>query len=1011
MKGFGYYWKQKGFKPWFFTSAILVVVLVTVTLLLTLYPLLYQTVNAVIGGERRVLVAGDPSEYIIYENDYGTKEKTLAAANALNEEIAEEGIVMLKNESSLPLKQGSKVTVFGKNSVNLVLGGSGSNSGSKDTSSVRTIYDSLSAAGFNANPAMKQFYEDDSRSGSARPATPPSMGSILTGYPICETPADKYDQGLRSTYEQYNDAAIVVISRVGGEGYDMPRTMFWDGSSYTNWNQNGRQTIPGAKSQDSHYLELDQNECDMLAEACKYFDNVIVVVNSSSPIEYGFLSDPAYENVKGALWIGAPGNSGIMALGRVLNGTVNPSGRTVDTYPLDFTKDPTWANFGNNRTGNGNQYSTVGADGKTTARNAFFVEYEEGIYVGYRYYETRGYTDGEEWYGQNVAYPFGYGLSYTSFDWEVVESSIPEGGELPENGTIDVTVRVTNTGEVAGKDVVQLYYTAPYIDGQIEKAHVVLGDFAKTDMLYPASEANGKDKLQSQELTLSLDVRSMASYDYSDANGNGFKGYELDPGEYTVRLMRNAHEEQASLSYNIKNGYTYPNEVTADGKEGAEINNLFDDVSNHIQKYLSRSDWEGTWPQPVTAEELVVDSALVDALNYRLLDDAGDPWYSDTMPAQQNRELSYNDTKIKLYKLIGRAYDDPMWDELLDQLTVEQMKNMVDVGIYQTYNINNIDKPLTTDADGPMGFALFMGSDTVYGTCYYASECVLGATWNVELAERYGEMVGNEGILGNVKGDGRPYSGWYAPAVNIHRSQFGGRTFEYYSEDGLLSGKMAANVIQGAKSKGVYTYVKHFALNEQETNRDTSGLVTWANEQAMRELYLKPFEIAVKEGETTAMMSSFNRIGTEWAGGCYRLLTTLLREEWGFEGMVITDFNLSRYMNVDQMVRAGGDINLSQMYTTTDATSPTGVTAIRRAAKNILYTVANSNAMNGMGPGVIYRYARPIWWIAMVCVVSAVGVGLIVWGVFTFLSINKRAKNSAPLPAGAQSEANDKDNN
>jgi beta-glucosidase len=331
------------------------------------------------------------------------------------------------------------------------------------------------------------------------------------------------------------------------------------------------------------------------------------------------------------------------------------------------------------------------------------------------------------------------------------------------------------------------------------------------------------------------------------------------------------------------------------------------------------------------------------------------------MPAQQSRELSHSRAKIKLYDMVGKSYDDPLWDSLLDQLTVQQMTKLISVGNFRTGSIENIDKPQTTDADGPMGFAIFMGDPSVYGTAYYASECVLGATWNTELSYRMGEMIGNEGLIGNIKGDKRPYSGWYAPAVNIHRSQFGGRNFEYYSEDGLLSGKMAAGVISGAKSKGVYTYLKHFALNDQETNRDTTGLATWANEQAMRELYFVPFEIGVKEGETTAMMSAFNRIGTEWSGGSYRLLTTLLRQEWGFRGMVITDFNLTPYMNLDQMIRAGGDLNLSPGKTLTAMDSATAVTAARKATKNILYTVANSNAMNGMGENVKWGYSLPGW--------------------------------------------------
>jgi beta-glucosidase len=294
------------------------------------------------------------------------------------------------------------------------------------------------------------------------------------------------------------------------------------------------------------------------------------------------------------------------------------------------------------------------------------------------------------------------------------------------------------------------------------------------------------------------------------------------------------------------------------------------------------------------------------------------------------------------------------------------MKKMIETGNYRTIQHEGIVKPQTIDADGPMGFSVFMGDPSIYQTCFYASECVMAATWNEELAYEYGKMIGNEGAIGNQKGGNIPYSGWYAPAMNIHRSQFGGRNFEYYSEDGLLSGKMAANVVQGAKTKGVYTYCKHFALNEQETNRDTTGLITWANEQAMRELYFVPFEIAVKEGETTAMMSAFNRIGTTWAGGNYNLLTALLREEWGFEGMVITDYNLTSYMNLDQMIRAGGDLNLSAGKAIKDGTSDTAITAMRASVKNILYTVANSNAMNGLGEGVGIIYGMPYWQIALV---------------------------------------------
>ena len=349
--------------------------------------------------------------------------------------------------------------------------------------------------------------------------------------------------------------------------------------------------------------------------------------------------------------------------------------------------------------------------------------------------------------------------------------------------------------------------------------------------------------------------------------------------------------------------------------------------------------------------------------------------------------------------MIGIDYEDELWDKLLDQLTVEQMTNLVKTAEYRTARIDNIFKPLTVDADGPMGFANFMGDPTIYNTCYYAGEVVVASTWNVELIEKMGEMIGNEGLIGNEKGDGAPYSGWYAPAMNLHRSQFGGRNFEYYSEDGFLSGKMAIAIVKGTNKKGVYAYCKHFALNEQETNRDSSGLVTWANEQAMRENYFTPFEMVTKLGKARAMMSSFNRLGVTWAGGNYNLLTKLLRDEWGFIGMVITDFNLTTYMNVDQMLRAGGDLSLSADKKISDRTSSTFVTCVRRATKNVLYTIANSNAMNGLGPNSDLSYDLPLWVIRLIMLNVGLFIGFATWGTIMFikkkhLKINdKKEKN------------------
>ena len=947
--------------------AIITLFFIIGTIVVSNVPFLYNTINSVLGGERLTQTGADSSQYIRYTADYGSKEEVLDAANAFNELVCEEGFTLLKNENNaLPLSASeTKVTVFGRNSVDLVLGGSGSNSGNVNESEAASIYSSLTDAGIQYNPVMKSFYENNA---TKRPISP-DMGAILTGFPIAETPISDYNSSVRESYDEYSDAAIVVISRIGGEGFDLPRTMFYNGTSYTDWT--GTQTIPGARSQTDHYLQLDQNETDMLAEACANFDKVIVVINSSSTLELGFLDDPTHyayhDNIVGAIWMGHPGSSGATALGKILTGEVNPSGRTVDTYARNFKNDPTWNNFGNNLKADGNRYSYNGE-----TKKAWFVEYEEGIYVGYRYYETRGFTDGESWYDNNVVYPFGYGLSYTDFDYSVSHSN---EAQLTADGKLVFEVEVTNIGDkYDGKDVVQLYYSSVYYDGGIEKSHVVLGDFAKTKVI---SKNNGKDTV-----TLEIDVRDMASYDYSDANKNGFKGYELEEGEYTIYITNNAHgwadSDVESFTFTVpKGGFKYETE-----ENGATIENLFDDVSGYIKVYLSRSDFEGTFPTMVTDADRVLTDEVYGKLNYTLNDSASDPWYTTDMPEQSAQSLISEQVIVKLYELIGKDYDDPLWDQLLNQLTVEEMRKLVQTGNYRTLQIESIGKPQTIDADGPMGFSVFMGDPSVYDTCFYASECVMGATWNAELAYEYGVMIGNEGIIGNERGGNIPYSGWYAPAMNIHRSQFGGRNFEYYSEDGLLSGIMAANVVLGAQSKGVYTYCKHFALNEQETNRDTTGLITWANEQAMREIYFVPFEMAVKDGETTAMMSAFNRIGPTWAGGNYNLLTRLLRGEWGFEGMVITDYNLTSYMNLDQMVRAGGDLNLSAGKKLKDVSSATAVTAIRNSAKNILYTVANSNAMNGIGEGVEISYAMPYWQIALICFDCLLFVFFDIWILF-----------------------------
>ncbi|MFU8785788.1 MAG: glycoside hydrolase family 3 N-terminal domain-containing protein [Candidatus Izemoplasmataceae bacterium] len=953
-------WRNKATRIWLIVTSSIMTLLIIASLTATQIAFLRGTLNIVFGGDRAI-IDGDSQE--LYIPDYDSKASVLEAARNFNITIAEEGFVLLKNDNNaLPLNQGSRLSIFGKNSEDLVYGGSGSGAGSANLENMG-LHESLTTAGFELNPVLKAFYEDNARSGLGRPRNP-SIGDIIAGFATGETPMNSYDANIRSSYAEYNDAAIVLISRIGGEGFDLPRTMADSYSANAN-------KISGANNLNDHYLQLDANESLLLLEVYEHFNKVILLLNTPSQIELGFIDDedhPLYsEKLEAVLWIGMPGSTGAMAIGPVLNGDVNPSGRTTNIYARDFRSDPTWFNFGNNNVLEGNRYTVNGQN-----QVAYFVEYQEGIYIGYRYYETRGYTDGEIWYKNNVVFPFGFGLSYTTFDWNIESKTIQQGSYLAEDDVIIIEVTVTNTGGVAGKDVVQLYYTSPYTPGGIEKAHVVLGAFEKTDIIQPR---------ESQTVTLSIPVEMMKSYDYNDANDNGFKGYELEAGEYIIHLSRNSNEVVESMTYQVAETIFYD----VDSATGYKVENLFDDVSDHLANtrgYLTRNGWTN-FPTTPTIEEREISQMIIDAMIYNQ-NDAGKPWFEDVMTVQASRILNVDDIYVTFEELIGRDYQDPLWDLLLNQLTVEQMARLIGNGAFNTIPIENIGKPLTRESDGPSGFTNFMATSPVapvYDTNFYPSQSLIGATWSKDIAYEMGIIIGNEALIGNERGDGLPYSGWYAPGVNLHRSPFSGRNWEYYSEDPILSGILAANVIQGAAEKGVYTFVKHFAVNDQETNRDTNGLLVWVDEQTMRELYFKPFEIAVKEGETTAMMSAFNRLGTTWTGGSYALLTELLRNEWGFKGMVITDYALNRYLNEEQMIRAGGDLALTQggKIPNYDDPSPTQVSVIRQATKNILYTVVNSNAMNLN----VIGYRPPLWTQVLLGVNLSAAVGFGTWGFYT----------------------------
>ena len=897
------------------------------------------------------------------------KAEAFANAQEVNLKLAEEGFVLLKNENAtLPLNKGARISVFSKNSVNLSYGGSGS--GGFDTSNNKNLYESLNDAGFVINPTLKNFYES-SQSGPVRTANSSDLDNgdnqkIATA----ETPQSKYTDAVKNSYADYSDAALVVITRIGGEGFDLPR---YQGDS------------EGAVSPDSHYLELDQNEIDLLTAVTDgTFKRVVVVFNTPSSFEATFLKDSAYaafaDKIDAAVWIGFTGSNGITALGEILNGDVNPSGRLVDTWAADFTKDPSFVNFG---TG-----CLPDTTDKYDGGMYYSVDYEEGIYVGYRYYETRGETDGEDWYNANVVYPFGYGLSYTTFNWTVGDAS---ASEIELGTTITVPVTVKNTGSVAGKDVVQLYASAPYTLGGIEKAHKVLVGFAKTKLLQPG---------ESETVTVSFDPYSASSYDYRDANSNGFSGYELEAGEYTLYVSRNAHESEKAIALNLAADVQIGTDPTTD----SEVVNRYTDSEDFLDSdwqldaMLSRADWEGTWPTPQTAQQHAGTDRLYEEIrseehnNPTDFDSEEYPWFGEE-PTLTLRDLLPS-AEAEGYEPVV-SYDDERWEELMMGCDEEEMIALINNGAYHTLAMESVGLPATIHGDGPSGFTCFMSKEQVNGTCQYVSEPVMASTWNIKLMNELGEAIGEEGTIGD-KATGQPYSSIYAPGVNIHRSPFGGRCSEYFSEDPFISGMMGAAEVQGIQSRGVLPTVKHFVANEQETHRSIGGDLSWLSEQALREIYLKPFEYTVKLGETRGIMTSFNRIGTRWTGGDYRLLTEILRNEWGFNGLVICDFNtIPQYMIPRMMFYAGGSLDLatqqSAMWTDCDTSDAGDAIVLMRAVKDVMYALVNSNAMNAE----VIGYNPPIWqeylhWIN-IGAFTLVGVWLVLAIVRT-VRCNKRQK-------------------
>lgn len=844
-------------------------------------------------------------------------EETTVEANALCEQIADEGIVLLQNKNgNLPLAEGSKLNVFGWASTNPCYGGTGSGALS-DAYPTVTLLEGLANAGIETNAELSKFYTDYR-------ADRPVVGMFAQDWTLPEPAADSYTDELIANAKAFSDQALIVITRVGGEGADLPTDM----SAVTFESPNGYEELGAG----DHYLQLTKSEQDMVDLVCKNFSNVTVVYNGANTMELGWVED--YSQIKSVIWCPGTGQTGFNGLGSIVAGKVNPSGRTTDTFVYDLTAAPWYNNIGSNLYTNMDEFK-ANSFGQETTPN--FVNYVEGIYVGYRFYETAA-AEGLIDYGKTVQYPFGYGLSYTSFKQEM--------GELKEaDGVITVDVTVTNTGKVAGKDVVELYYNPPYYPNGIEKSSANLVAFDKTDLL----EAGA-----SQTLTLTFKAEDMASY---DTYGKGC--YVLEGGDYVVSINSDSHTVLDSKTYNVPVDVVYKDGRSTDAEAPS---NEFGFAEGNVT-YLSRADGFANYAEATAAPasyELAAEykAAFVNNSNWDPNDHNN---ADDVMPATGAKN------GLTLQDLRGADYDDERWEQLLDQLTVSEMDSIIALGGYQTGAAKSVGKNSTIDCDGP---ASINNNFTGAGSIGFPSAVMIACTWNEEIAHDFGASIGK-------MADEMGVSGWYAPAMNNHRSAFAGRNFEYYSEDGLLAGKMAANAVVGAEEYGVYAYIKHFALNDQETNR-CNMLCTWSTEQAIREIYLKPFELAVKEGGAKAVMSSFNYIGTTYAGACPELLMDVLRGEWGFRGMVLTDYyGVYGYQDADRCIRNGNDFCLVAYDTetnhVTDTASATGVLAMRQACKNIMYTVVNSRAHDPAN-----KAATPMWKIVAI-VIDVLLVALLVF--------------------------------
>ncbi|MFR0751832.1 MAG: glycoside hydrolase family 3 C-terminal domain-containing protein [Ruminococcus sp.] len=824
-------------------------------------------------------------------------DETNEEAAEVAEEIMEDGIVLLKNESLLPLNETKKLNIFGWESINPAYGGAGSG-GINDLYDIVSLNQGLENAGFSINQKLVDFYNNYG-------ADDPEMSIQKQSWTLPEPPVDTYSDELIKSAKEYSDVAVVVLSRKAGEGHnDIPMDV--RKAAYDN-NSDEYDDFPEGE----HYLQLSQTERDMVDMVCSNFDNVIVIYNGANQFELGFADE--YPQIKSVVWCPGTGNVGFNALGKVFSGEVNPSGKTPDTFIYDMTTAPWWNNAEKTEYTNLADMAVEGMNaGAAQVYAPAFTNYVEGIYVGYKYYETAA-QEGAIDYDKTVQYPFGYGLSYTEFEQKM--------GELEEkDGQISVDVEVTNSGDVAGKDVVEVYYKPPYTNGGIEKSSANLIEFAKTDLLQPG---------ESQTVTVTFSIEDMASYDENNA-----KAYVLEKGDYVISINSDSHTVLDQKTYTADTDVVYEEENKRVSDDTAATN-VFEDAKGDVT-YLSRADHFANYKE-ATAEPASAELGEPYASEYHLNSNFDKTTYlndEDVMPT------TGADNGLTLEDMRDADYDDPRWEKLLDQLSVDEMANMIAMAGYQTAAMDSVGKVATLDFDGP---AAINNNFTGVGSIGFPIEVVIASTWNKELAQTWGECMGK---ISQEMGA----EGWYAPGMNTHRTAFGARNYEYFSEDGILSGNMGAKAVEGARKYGVYSYIKHFAMYEGNAKM----VSVWSNEQAIREIYLKPFEISVKQGGANAVMVSWSFLGDKWTGECSNLMNTVLRDEWGFRGMALTDFfrnNGHGFMNADAALANGVDVMLStfngEENNVANPEHPTSVLQMRNACKNVMYTVVSSWAYDG----------------------------------------------------------------